>query len=175
MKTTIKLFLFVLSISIFSSCSDSSNSVDVTADDLVGVWNLTDINGEGTSTTTINGQSITADVTTTGRDYDFTTEITTNPNTISGTGSYVAISTSTFLGQTVTEEQLLTSISGLDSGTWSLDGNIITTIVGGETNQIVVEQVTDNLLVLGATFEETQQIQGISVNFSGTVRITLEK
>ena len=67
MKTTIKLFLFVLSVSIFSSCSDSSTSVDVTADDLVGVWNLTDINGEGTSTTTINGQSITADVTTTGR------------------------------------------------------------------------------------------------------------
>ena len=175
MKTTIKLFLFVLSVSIFSSCSDSSTSVDVTAADLVGVWNLVDINGEGTSTTTINGQSITADVTTTGRDYNFITEFTSNPNTVTGTGSYIAVSTSTFLGQTVTEEQLLSSISGLDSGTWSLSGNVITTEVGGETNQIVVDEVTDNMLVLTAAFEETQQIQGISVNFSGSVRIVLEK
>ena len=175
MKTTIKLFLFVLSVSILSSCSDSSNSVDVTADDLLGVWNLTDINGQGTSTTTFNGQTITADVTTTGRDYDFTTEFTANPNTVSGTGSYIGISTATFAGQTVTEEQLLSSIAGLDSGTWSLNGNIITVEVGGETSEMIVEEVTNNLLVLTAAFEETQEFQGISINISGTIRIVLEK
>lgn len=175
MKTKLKLFLFVLSISFFSSCTDNSTPIDVSSDDLLGIWNITDFNFEGTTSATLAGQTITSTFVNTGRDYDFTVEFTSNPNTIASSGSYVSISTVTVAGQTFTEEVPVNSISGLDSGTWSLNGNVITTTVGGESSEMVIDQITSNLLVLKAVVEENQSAQGADITILGNLTLTLEK
>ena len=170
-----KIILFLAVVFALTSCTNnnSGSNITVTESDLAGIWNVTDTYQEGTTTTTIFGEEIVGTFVATGRDYDFTYDFGTNPNTLTANGSYIATVSLTVAGQTETTEEPVTTVDGLSSGTWSVNGNILSVTANGETTEAVIEEFDGNRLVIRADYLIEIDAQVFSNTNQGTLTITM--
>ena len=174
MKT--KLLLFVAVIACLYSCTNNDQGpISVSESEIVGTWNVIDYNFEGAGSYTVSGNTLSFTVRSTGKDYDFTFDFSSNPNILSATGTYTSVSEVTFLGQTTSDEFPVSSVDGFDSGTWSVNGNQFTLTANGMTSTSTITEFTGNLMTITSSIEQNQNVQGIDVTVTGTVSLTLQK
>lgn len=158
MKIT-KLLLLSLAV-IFFSCSEDEDPKPTT-DGMVGAWNLTALTYKGKTTTTVEGNTATADFTGTGKDMDFITTFSKDPNEVVGLGSYTIVLKTTMAGQTTTEEYPFDEI--LSDGTWSLSGNTLTVTEDNESQEVTVLEQTSTTMKLRVIIDETQSVQEVTL------------
>jgi hypothetical protein len=157
MKIAKLLFLGLL---VFVSCSEDEDPMP-TAAGLIGSWSVTDLEYEGTTTTTGSGISITAESVGVGKDLDLTVTFNENPNTVTSEGSYTITLTTTILGQSETEDYFFSGFFG--DGTWSLDNKTLTVTSSGVVQEATIVSQTDTTLVVKIETEQTENVDGFSI------------
>ena len=132
------LLLTVVAISLYNCNKDENESSD-----LVGQWRMTDIH-------TDDGISIFFGDTSTfmfqGTSYNSVTTFTENPNEFSTTGSYIYDYTTVTLGIPFTQTLTVNAFPG--TGTWSINGDILTQVFGGSTTELEILELNDSTLRL---------------------------
>ncbi|MFC0604290.1 lipocalin family protein [Winogradskyella pulchriflava] len=176
MKKQLKLLvLLVLSLTVFSSCSDDDSDSNSTSGELLGVWEMVEMEYTGTSVTAVQGQDFTTSYDGVGSNMDTTMEITENPNNLLFSGSYDIDLTFSFVGQTQNQTVSLDDVESVS--TWTRSGNTLTidgdfaTIEGvdlGEvqTQDYTIEELTDNTLVLTSSINQVVTNQGVDNDVS---------
>lgn len=136
---------------VFASCSsdDDNNQVDLSVD-ITGQWELTGMEGEGESTVTYEGQTVTVNLSGFGKDFDAQIQFTDDPNEVIPTGTFTLVLTATFFGISETEEYPINISNELQTGTWSIVGNqlIITDPVTAESQSAQFLVLQQNKMVL---------------------------
>jgi hypothetical protein len=159
---------------IFTACSsdDDNNQVDLSVD-ITGQWELTEMESEGESTVTYEGQIITVNLSGFGKDFDAQIQFTENPNEVIPTGTFTLVLTATFLGFSETDEYPVDLSSELQTGTWSIVGNqlIITDPVTAESQSAQFLVLQQNKMVL--LVEMTTIVDGVEATLMS--ELTLER
>lgn len=169
-----KLFLFTAFISLTISCSsDDDSSSPANSSDIVGVWQGTAVDYRGTSTTTMQGQTITADYVGEAYDIDYTLTFTENPNKVISDGSYSIELTTTVNGQSTTQN--VPNLEFLSTGDWSINGSTLSITVDDETDDATIVELTNNSLILNAVQTETTTEQGFTVVSTTDVTLSFTK
>src|SRR5690606_22048979 len=101
-------FLLLLLVFVsFSKDDDGGSNIDPDVS-LAGPWEFVDLNtNKGKMKITSEGTSIEASFKITGKDYDYQSVFTEEPNYVTSSGSFTMIITTTILNQTNTQEQLI--------------------------------------------------------------------
>lgn len=177
MKNFIKtLSIFCITISLIS-CNTDDDSGSETTGDLVGDYEMVSFSYEGTTTTTLEGQSAEADFSGIGQNIDYTIEFTENPNEFATAGSYDIELSTTVAGQTTTMVQPINDASS--NGTYTRTGNTLTlegtllstgnTIGGNATaGEATISELTDTTLILVQETSQEQTINGATISISLT-------
>ena len=167
-----KFFLLLGVLSLCYSCSDDEEAA--ASDGIVGQWKVTAIDYSGTSTTSVAGQSFTADFTGTGFDMALDIEFTENPNDYNTSGDYSIKLTTDFMGQTT--EIDWTNQGFIGAGTWEQNGNVITVNTPGQPAQeATIISVDASELVLAWATVQTQMQQGVTVTYDVMGTYTFER
>ncbi len=157
-----KLFLFTAFISLAVSCSkDDSPAPENNSNNIIGVWKGTTVDYRGTTTTTAQGQTMTADYVGEAYDVDYTLTFTDNPKKVISDGSYSIELTTTVNGQSTTQN--VPNLEFLSSGDWSINGSTLSITIDNETDEVTIEQLTDTAMVLKGVQTETNTGQGFTV------------
>ena len=174
-----KLLILIITFSFFFIACDSNEDpiINISSVDLIGTWNVTSQTIEnGSINYTVDGETISVTYSARAEDLDFTISFSENPNIITADGSYTFIVTTTFMGQTNTDEIEAVSIDGLDSGNWSLTNNTIkVTETNGDAGLLTITEYAGNILKLKAIINESETIDGETLTLSATLYVTLEK
>ncbi|NER17740.1 hypothetical protein [Spongiivirga citrea] len=129
-----KLFklLFASTILLFISCNsdDEGTPGEVNTAELVGTWNLTSLNVEGTTTTSVQGIPFTVDFTSTSKDEMYSCTFTENPNEVACSGSYTTTLTVRVAGQDASSEDVEVPNSS-STTTWEIMND--TDLIFGES------------------------------------------
>lgn len=161
MKLTNLFFVCILVL--FFSCSEDEGSPALpTAEGLIGTWDLTAIDYSGTSATTFEGNTIKASFTGKGKDIDYTSTFSMDPNTIVSQGSYTIELKTTVAGQTTTEDQEFDD--ALMNGTWELDGKTLIITNDGIAQEAVITKQTDDVLEAKVNFNESFSLSEMTVS-----------
>ncbi|KGL64022.1 hypothetical protein [Polaribacter sp. Hel1_85] len=177
MKTKILLLLTVVTFLTACETNDNAN-ISITSADLIGTWNLTQQSiDNGSMILTTQEATLNATYSAYAEDIDFTYSFTENPNKLNLAGSYNLVATANFLGQNNTEkEEVDTSLYPIDAVEWSLNGNTLTIIENEDFPTILnVEEFSEGYLKLKGEIDETESIDGESVQIKATITIILEK
>lgn len=164
MKFTKFIFVSVL-FSLLVSCSndeDNDNMIDA-EESIIGSWELTDLEYEGTSETILYGIESTATFTGTAYDIDMVTDFTEDPNELTSEGGYSISLTTTIDGvSTTTEHENLDAIS---DGTWEKIGNqlIISSDLDPEGQEGTIIELTTNSLKLAVDYHSVIADSDISI------------
>lgn len=171
MKIITKIFLLILPVVIFS-CSKEDDPIP-TSEGMVGEWSMTALSYKGSTTTKVSGFSAKADFTGTGKDIDFVTTFTADPNNVSSEGSYTIVLKTTIAGQSTTEEVPLDEV--IMDGTWSLEGRTLTVTNGDLSQDATVTKQSDTTLQFKVDVTETEGDADISVTTVLHAVYTFEK
>lgn len=161
--------LFIVLTFILTSCSTDDSS-SIISGDIVGTWIGSSIDYSGDTTTTVDGVTIVADFVGEAYDMDYTVTFSENPNEVVSEGSYSLKLTYTALGQTSVEN--LENIEFLEGGTWEQNNAILILTAEGESANYVIEELTENKLVISVSVDEDLSEQGISVMTSIEAKMT---
>ena len=182
-------FLIILTFALtLISCSDDDSDSSTINGDVSGEWMIESINYTGSSVTTAQGNSITSNFT--GESFDENATVTFNDdNTFTSQGSYSIQLTTTTFGQT--EDQSITIDDYNSEGDWSLDGDIMTLdgelasvssgtptapdLGNSEPQEVVVQELTNDIMVLNSVTEQTVEQFGTTVDATTDMTITLMK
>lgn len=171
MKTKLKLVLLVVfGLSILTNCSDDNNDSNSTDGELLGVWELVEFNYSGDSVYEIQGQDFSTSYTGVGTNIDTTMEITENPNDLLFSGSYDVDLTFSFAGQT--QNQIYPIVDAESISNWTRLGDVLTidgefaSVEGADLGEVqtqdyVIEELTDNTLVLTSIIDQIVDNQGL--------------
>jgi hypothetical protein len=165
-----KLLLFIAVISFLASCKkddDSNPSV-------VGSWELIDIHSDnGVASTTVLGLPVTYTFKLQGSNYNTVTVFTDNPNEFTSTGSYTVTTTLYALGDTTT---YMTEVpADPTTGEWSINGDIMTQILAGDTTEFTILELSDAKLRLRLDEDDTFVDNGTVVHEQATIFSTFER
>lgn len=165
-------YLFIALALVLTACSgddDGGNPSD-TSGDILGTWIGQDVDYTGTSSTSVQGQSINSTFVGEAYDVDYTLTFTENPNEVVSDGSYSIELTTTALGETFTEN--VENLEFLNSGAWSRSGNQLTITDNGEDTVATIVELTSTMLVLEVSETESVSEQGIDVSTNIDVVVT---
>lgn len=180
------LFIFTFAM-LLISCDDDEDTVSVNGD-IGGEWTIESITYDGTSVTTVQGTSTTSDFSGESFDENATMTFNESDNTFTSQGSYSIQLTTTSMGQTQETTQTIDDFNS--EGEWSLDGDILTmegelvsvssgtpTAGSGETqaNEVVVQELTDNSMVLNSVSEQTAEEFGATIEVATDMTITFSR
>ncbi len=184
-----KLLLLFVSVYLCTSCSnnDEINLPDISESEITGQWELIDLTSSAKSSGLIRGQSVDLELSSYGKNYDFTYDFTNNPNRVTATGSYTLLSTIKILGQEETNETTVTPIDLGSEGEWSLTNNSLTIVWDNSSPEVIV--LTDEVQIIefdGTTMKlkvnldedsADKEIQGvkIKVKVNFTTNFTLKR
>jgi len=170
-----KLILFTAFISLTISCSkDDDNPAQPTNNgEIVGVWRGTAVDYTGNTTTSGQGQTITADYVGEAYDIDYTLTFAENPQEVTSDGSYSIELTTTIYGQSTTQN--VEGLEFLSSGDWTMNGNTLSITVDNETDDAEIIELTDNRLVLKAVETQTSSQGGFTVTSTTEVILSFSK
>lgn len=170
MKTT-KLLLLSLAV-IFLSCSEDEERLP-TSQGMVGTWSMTSVDYTGTSTTTMQGASLTADYTGTGKEMNVVSTFAENPNTVLTEGSYIIVVKTTMMGQTTTEEVPFDEV--VSDGTWTLSGRTLTVSGPNGPEEATILEQTSTSLKMRMDVTESFTSQDITVSTELQITYTFKK
>jgi hypothetical protein len=129
-------FSVLLLLTVMNGCT-SNDSIDqnITEDDLLGSWNVTELYTEnGTTAAYFDGQSITGTYSGVGSDLDMTALFEGNPNNFYTSGNFTFNGTISFLNEQLTTQQVVDAIpSFISPASWSLLDNTLTFSNADET------------------------------------------
>lgn len=155
--------LFLLFLITLTSCSDESVSTEIT-EGIVGAWEMLDYDYKGTTTTTAQGQTISADFIGEAQDIDYTITFEEDPNVTIVDGSFTIKLTTTLDGQTFTETLNINDLQTINSGTWELiDGYLVVQAEGGMEATYKIEELTDTSLVLSINQDIDLSQSGVTI------------
>ena len=176
MKSKILLLLTV--ITFLTACESNENiNISITSADLIGTWNVTSQTVESTNTVTSQGTSATYQTSGYGKDYNLTYTFSEDPNILKTQGGYTFVVTTNLPGQpATTQETPITTVDGLDSGSWSLNDTTITVTDNNNQSSIIqVTSFTGNVLKLKISVDQEQDLFGTNIKIVGESFVTLEK
>lgn len=170
----ITYFCLLFSLTLFTlGCGDDDGGGN-NAVSIVGSWDLTAFNGEGTISSEENGTTTTGTFTNVGQNFNTTVVFAENPNQVTGSGSFDATFSITIAGMTFTRTSPVDDI--FDTGTWVQNGNTVTITNGmGETFDAEVVELTSNRLRVRALVNITESASGVTSIFAGTYNYTYER
>jgi len=145
------------------------------ANDLVGVWVLTEESQEGTGTVILNDIPLSGNITSTAKDLNATLTISENPNTIMAAGSYTEVITASFVTLTRTEEIPVILNNELSQGIWSLNEGVITISDSNESQEVSIIELTSTILEIEIPIERDVVLEGTSVSIDTTIKMTFTK
>ncbi len=174
----LSLVLFLMT-GLFASCEKETNEPDpldngLDTTELLGTWNVVGYEvADGLSITEAEGQRITQQYTSYGKDYDMTFAFNMDPQTAVSNGSYTVVLITTLLGQEYTQEAPAYSL--FESTAWEIrDGDIIFITEEKEILAKVMEQ-TENKIVMTMDYNESLEANGGKITTEGKLTITLER
>jgi len=176
MKKVFLLSIISVFTLVFTSCSNDDDAVTTASEgEVIGTWNLTALETkDGQSITEFDGSSLETTFTSVGKDFDTVITFSEDPQNVVSEGSYTTILTTTFMGESQSEE-----IIGEDffqSEKWRLDGNTLY-FVSGEEKEIglTITELTDSKMSLMYDLEDTVEVLGGTTRVSATYTMTLSK
>ncbi len=170
----IKLFLFTTFLALTISCSkDDDNPTTANNGNIVGVWKGTTVDYTGSTTTSGQGQTISADYVGEAYDVDYTLTFTENPKKVISDGSYSIELTTTINGQSTTQN--VEGLEFLSSGDWNINGDTLSITVDNETDDATIMELTDTTLVLKAVETQTMNQGGFTVTSTTQVILSFTK
>ncbi len=175
---TLKIVSILCFIFLTTACtSDDESPIDTgaAANDLVGVWQLTEESQDGVGKVTLEGVTINGTITSTSKNLDATLTITENPNTITAAGSYTEVITASFATLSRTEEVEVNLDNELNQGAWSLNNGVLTLLGGAETLEVNIIQLTSTMLRIEIPIERDVIIEGTDVSIDTTIKMTFTK
>ena len=159
----------------FSSCSDDDSTPAIgptpnqliSSKSLVGTWEMSGLTYRGRSTTTVGGNSTTAQFEGVGKDFTYVVQYNDNPKTYTTSGGYTVTLTSTINGSSFVQDAPVSNV--ISSGTWSLNGNELTSTddntMQSSTATILTSPNNNSFSVDFAGFRGSS-LQGASVNIT---------
>ncbi|GAA3513429.1 hypothetical protein GCM10022393_29030 [Aquimarina addita] len=171
------LLLVVIITAVFISC-DNEDTEDILQENvsIIGNWEMTSIEiTDGTSTTEFFGEAITLDYTTVGKDIDYTVTFSENPNVLTGEGGYTAVVSTTYAGQTETQEETISDF--MNSGAWRKEGNILYTTTEEVESPSTIKELTENTMTVESIINQVivDPDFGLNTTVTGTLTYTLER
>jgi len=175
----LKFLLLVTFIALLSSCTSNDNNVNITDNDLIGEWNLTEFRlDNGSVTYTEDGNSQSGTFSFTGSNFNATLTFGENPKVVTAAGTFTISSTATYMGQTETDsEDIDTSDApnGMAGSNWSLNNGVLTFSQNGENVQAEVIGFDGTVLELKAVLDQDYSEGDQSISIRGTIYMTLSK
>ncbi len=177
MKILKILSILLVVVSLTGCTSDDGSPIDTnaSANDLVGVWTLTEESQDGVAKVTIEGVTLNGTITSTSKNLDATLTITENPNTITAAGSYTEVITASFATLNRTEEVLVDLDNELNQGAWSLSNGVLTLLGGSETLDVNIIELTSTTLRIEIPIERDVVLEGTDVAIDTTIKMTFTK
>ena len=173
----LSLFLFLICSTFLISCSNDDDSSSLIIDEnlILGEWNLTGhVTENGRTVTEGLGQTLVAEYSTIGKDFDATLTFLENPKTYISEGGYTGVTTTTFQGQTTTEEIITPDV--LTNGEWSIENNkLIVVDPNNETLSFEVLTLNENEMVLRHNLNQNLDQLGLTITTTATITMTLSK
>ena len=168
----LSVLLIVLSL-IISSCTTESVDMSNNSEGIVGTWIGVSVDYSGTTVTTAQGQTISADYVGEAYDVDYSLTFSENPNNLISEGAYSIKLTTSVAGQTTTQN--VENLEVLGNGTWEISENNLSITSNGKTSSGTIVELTESTLIL--TNEEVVDLsqQGISVISTTNVVTTYRK
>ena len=167
----LKFFFAFALLASFASCSPDDIP---TQEEVIGTWEITEVNLQGTATTTDSqGEVTVADLTGTGFDLDLQITIEENPNTFSVDGDFSVMVEYSIDG---TDFELpLEDVEFIEAGTWDITDDIITVVGSNDIETASISNIDETSLVLDWVYTQTDTQFGNSIvqNITGTY--TFEK
>jgi len=158
MKKAVLSILIALALVVTSCSSDDSQEVDLSVD-ITGAWDLVkQETRNGKISVTVEGEQVEASFSVDGKDFNYQQFFGSNPNTVTGEGSYTQVSTVSFFGQSETEEQIITDNGEFNGSTWQINGsNFI--INNEETGEVIfkITELTETTFRLEANLADVNQ------------------
>jgi len=173
MKITKTLLVLLLSITIFSCDSDDGTPIIPVTDvsgDILGTWEMIDLNYTGSNTVTSQGQAIPTTYVGVGKNIDNSISFTENPNDLIAQGTYDIELTSTTFGQTTTQTE--TNLPLLPNSTWSKNGTNLILTSNGQDTPFTILELSGTTLKLQQDSDDTLTQQGITIVNSLSMVIT---
>jgi len=167
MKITKTLLVLLLSITIFSCDSDDGAPIIPIADvsgDILGTWEMIDLNYTGSNTLVSQGQSIPTTYVGVGKNIDNSISFTENPNDVLAEGTYDIELTSTTFGQTTTQTQ--TDLPLIPNSTWSKNGTTLIFTANGQDTPFTILELSATTLKFQQDSDDTITQQGITIENS---------
>jgi len=167
------LFILAIGLATLTSCESDlvsappSDSVGggVTSSNLVGSWEMTSLNYNGTTVTSTQGINITADFVGQGSDYNYIMEFTEAPNNYFSTGTYDIELATTISGQTTISNT--NDLNATSNGTWEKNGNVLTFTNASNNNEVsdaTIEILSDTTLKFTTSVVKSVTQQGVNVD-----------
>jgi len=168
------IFLFAL-ITFTISCDTTECGCSIPSERIVGHWNGTAININGTTQVTLPGFPIPVPVSIVGEGYDlnFTYTLTENPNEAVSEGSYSIEITASAVGRLFTENQ--ENIEVDFSGPWNQDNDLLTMTVNGQEVTATILELTATTLILELSTEQKITYEGEDININAITTITFSR
>jgi len=176
MKITKTLLVLFLSITIFSCDSDDGALVIPAADvsgEILGTWEMIDLNYTGSNTVTTQGQAIPSTYVGVGENMNNSISFTENPNDLLAQGTYDIELTSTTYGQTTTQTQ--TDLPLLPNSTWSKNGTTLILTSNGEDTPFTILELSATTLKFQQDSDEIITQQGVTIDNSLTLIVTFTR
>ncbi len=157
--------------------NDDESPIDTgaSANDLVGVWNLTEESQDGIGKVTIEGITLNGTITSTSKNIDASLTITENPNTITATGGYTEVITASFATLNRTEEIRVDLDNELNQGAWSLNSGVLTLLGGSETLDVNIIELSSTTLKIEIPIQRDVILEGNEVAIDTTIKMTFSK
>ncbi|WP_203256038.1 hypothetical protein [Hyunsoonleella ulvae] len=186
-KTLKRVVLFFVVATATLSCESNDDTMD-TSGDLLGDWELTSYTTSGSTSATVQGNTISSNYTGKALNIDYIMTISENPNrAITENGSFDIELVSSINGVNSTET---TSINNINSETgWSRNGNILTfteEFASFDTNapvvddvsanpDYIIEELTDTSLILSTSISEQINDSGVDFDVDVMLRLTFAR
>lgn len=151
MKKSVLAIMLGLTVMLTSCSSDDSPNVDTTID-ITGNWDLVkQETRNGKITVTVEGEEVELGFSIEGGNFDYQQFFGTDPNIVTGEGSYTLIYSFTYLGDVETGEQDISDNGQFNGSTWEISGNNFI-ISNEETGDIVfsIKELTETTFRLEA-------------------------
>ena len=163
----INLLTVCATLFMLSSCT---NDDPVNEPDITGTWNLTEITYSGTTVTEGSVQgfdfSSSLEFTGTGHDIDLQLTFSSDPNEYVTDGSYGVYleGTMTTDGETIPFAQDLSDIILLNTGSWSIEDDMITFSDGSNgAVEYSIIQLAENIFIIDVSQSTSEEQSGITV------------
>ncbi|GGD21793.1 hypothetical protein [Hyunsoonleella pacifica] len=187
-KTLKQLTLLFLVVLATLSCEKSDDEMD-TSGDLLGDWELISYTSNGSTTATVQDNTLTSSFTSKALNIDYIITFSENPNrAITENGSFDVELISSVNGVNSTETTTISDINS-EAG-WSRNGNIITfteDFASFNTNapvidedlstnpDYIIEELTNTSLILSTSASEQINSSGVDFDINLSLRLTFTR